>query len=98
MIKLDYLYYIYYLRSFNKSQYLSASKIKGIQDAKFKDLVKYAYYNVGYYRRLFDSQGIIPADIQTTEDIYKIPLTSREDLRGCSCSEVISQKQNIIIL
>lgn len=95
MIKLDYFYYIYYLRCLNKSQYLGPLKIKEIQDAKLKGLIKHAYCDVGYYRKLFEAKGITPADIQTIEDIYKIPITLREDLCAHHVCEVISQKQRI---
>lgn len=95
MVRLDYFYYIYYLSRLNKSQYLSASKIKAIQDAKLRELIKYTYRNVGYYKRLFDSKGISPADIQTREDICKLPITSREDLRNNPVSEIISQQQKV---
>ena len=58
-----------------------------LQDHRLRRLVSHAYHNVPYYRDLFDSAGISPADIRTTEDLPRIPLTSKEDLAGLPVSE-----------
>lgn len=41
-----------------------------------------AYRNVAFYRKRFDELGIAPEDIQSLEDMHKLPFTTREDLRA----------------
>jgi len=44
------------------------------QTEKLKALVKRVYDNTVFYRRRFDEAGIKPEDIQTLEDLQRIPL------------------------
>lgn len=49
-----------------------------------------AWANVPYYRRLFDRAGITPRDIRSLDDLPKIPITSKRDLRMCPPNDVLS--------
>ncbi|MCM2263909.1 MAG: phenylacetate--CoA ligase [Desulfuromonadales bacterium] len=40
-----------------------------------------AYKNVTCYRRKFDEMGIIPEDIQSLDDLRRLPFTAKEDMR-----------------
>lgn len=60
---------------------ISFSDIKDIQTELLKETVRHAYENSGYYRHRFISSGILPAHINNTEDIQKMPFTTREDLQ-----------------
>ena len=55
------------------------SEIKILQEKKLRALVAHAYANVTYYRELFDSKGIKPQDIRTTEDLGHLPITTKKD-------------------
>ena len=50
-------------------------KIKEIQLKRLKALVRRAYEKTAYYRRRFDEVGIKPDDIQTIDDLRKLPFT-----------------------
>lgn len=65
----------------SKSQYWSREKIDSFQNAKLRDLIIHAYSNVPFYRELFTDLGLKPEDIQTKEDLQKIPIITKEDLR-----------------
>ncbi len=91
---INYSYYLYSLYSLNKSQWLSIAEVKNIQNVKLKNLVKHAYANVVFYNKLFKKARITPNDIQTVEDIYKIPIISREELRASRLSEILSKRVN----
>ena len=44
-------------------------------------LIKHAYHNTSFYRRLYDRAGIKPEDIRTWEDFYRrVPFTDKPDL------------------
>ena len=59
----------------------SREKIKEIQLDNLKKCVKRVYEKVPLYKEKFDEAGITPDDIQTLEDLKKIPFTYKEDLR-----------------
>lgn len=71
-----------FLRELEKSQWLSSSEIKELQFRKLKNLLIHAYTNVPYYKRRFDNMRIAIDDIKSINDIGKLPLLSREDIRG----------------
>lgn len=59
----------------------SQEEIKRIQNEKIVKQVKHVYENVPYYRNLMDKKGVKPEDIQSTDDICKLPFLSKDDLR-----------------
>ncbi|MEG3224902.1 MAG: phenylacetate--CoA ligase [Methanobacteriales archaeon Met13] len=65
-----------------KAECMEIQEIKQLQLEKLQQVVKMTYENVPYYRKRFDDEGISPEDIQTLEDLEKIPLTTKADLRG----------------
>ena len=64
-----------------KAECMSAPEKQELQLKRLQDVVKRAYENVPYYRKRLDAAGITPEDIQTLEDIEKIPFTTKSDLR-----------------
>ncbi|MFP3910136.1 MAG: phenylacetate--CoA ligase family protein [Archaeoglobaceae archaeon] len=59
----------------------SQAKLLKEQWTALKETLEYAYDNVPFYRERFDRAGIIPSDIKTKQDLLKIPVTTKEDLR-----------------
>ena len=59
----------------------SREKIIEIQNEKIRKQVKHVYENVEYYRKLMDEKGVKPEDIQTIDDIKKLPFLTKADLR-----------------
>ncbi|MGN0485808.1 MAG: phenylacetate--CoA ligase family protein [Acutalibacteraceae bacterium] len=59
----------------------SREKIVEIQNEKIRKQVKHVYENVEYYRKLMDEKGVKPEDIQTIDDIKKLPFLTKADLR-----------------
>lgn len=49
---------------------------------KLKKMVHHAYEQVPYYTELFDKIGIKPKDIQTFDDLRKIPILTKEIARA----------------
>ncbi len=48
---------------------------------RLKATVERVYANVPFYRKTFEKSGIKPNDIQSLEDLKRIPFTRKEDLR-----------------
>ncbi|MDO4521736.1 MAG: phenylacetate--CoA ligase [Eubacteriales bacterium] len=59
----------------------SREEILALQNEKIKKQVKHVYENVEYYRKLMDEKGVKPEDIQSVEDIKKLPFLTKADLR-----------------
>ncbi|MBQ2615091.1 MAG: phenylacetate--CoA ligase [Clostridia bacterium] len=56
-------------------------QIEEIQLERLKHMVEKAYQNVPFYRKKFDEMGLKPSDIQTLEDVRKLPFTTKTDMR-----------------
>ena len=67
---------------FNKKmETLPRKKIKELQLKRLREIVHLVYENVPFYQRKFKELKITPADIETLEDICKLPFTTKDDLR-----------------
>lgn len=64
-----------------KEETLSRAEIEEIQLAKLKETVAYIYEKVAPYRKKMDDAGVKPEDIQTLEDLKKLPFTYKSDFR-----------------
>ena len=56
-------------------------EMKKLQSEKLVKQVKHVYENVAYYRDLMDKKGVKPEDIQSIDDLHKLPFLSKADLR-----------------
>lgn len=70
------------LNELERNQWLSQDELKNLQLNKIKKLVSYAYENVPFYRRRFDSIGLNPLDINSFEDFSDIPALTKDDIRN----------------
>ena len=59
----------------------SRAEIREVQNERLRETVQNAYENVDYYRERLDELGVTPEDIETVEDITKLPFTTKEDFR-----------------
>ena len=55
--------------------------LKKLQSERLINTVKSVYENVPYYKEKMDKAGVSPSDINRVEDIYKLPFTTKDDLR-----------------
>ncbi len=55
--------------------------MKKLQEERLREQVKHVYENVPYYKQLMDEKGLIPEDIQTLDDLKKLPFLTKTDLR-----------------
>ncbi len=64
-----------------KYEKMGADERKKLQSERLVALVKMVYEKVPFYKKKFDDAGITPADIQSVDDIHKIPFTTKAELR-----------------
>ncbi|MHC5674799.1 glycosyltransferase [Nostoc sp.] len=65
-----------------RTEWLSSKQIRELQIKRLKRLIHHAYYHVPYYRNAMESLGVKPSDIQTLDDITRLPLLSKTDVRS----------------
>ena len=58
-------------------------ELRKLQDERLKAQVKHVYESVPHYRQLMDEKGVKPEDIRGVDDLWKLPFTSKADLREC---------------
>ena len=60
---------------------MSREAMRELQSQRLKNLVKHVYENVKFYRDKMDELKLKPDDIQSIDDITKLPFTHKQDLR-----------------
>jgi len=66
---------------YEKSQWWNPTKLRELQEKKIRKMIRYAYNNVPYYRKIFKDINLQPEDIQKREDLAKIPVLTHQDVR-----------------
>jgi len=60
---------------------MSRDEMATMQSERLKDTVTRVYHKVPFYRKKMQEMGIEPGDINSIEDIAKLPFTTKQDLR-----------------
>ncbi len=55
--------------------------MRRLQTEKLKKQVQHVWDNVPYYRAKMEEKGVTPDDIQSVDDLHKLPFLSKADLR-----------------
>lgn len=55
--------------------------LEELQSRRLRAVVRQVYDNNAFYRRKFDELGLKPSDIRGVEDIGKLPMTDKADIR-----------------
>ena len=64
-----------------KIECASREQIRAWQDERLAKTVKRVYENVEFYRKKMDEAGVVPGDIQSLDDLHKLPFLTKDDLR-----------------
>ena len=74
---------------------LRAEKLTYLRERRLRAMVAHAYANVPYYRRLLDDTGVRPEEIRTEEDLTRLPITEKKDLRQLPVGDVVARGTEI---
>ena len=69
------------LEELERTQWWPRQEIMALQDERLGKLLRYAYDNVPYYRRVFEQRALKPNDIQSSRDLVKLPVLTRQLFR-----------------
>ena len=81
----------HYYMELKQSQWLTLEQMRELQERKLRRLVHHAYYHVPFYRQQFDANGITPDDIKTLDDLQKLPMLSKQDVRENLYFDLLSE-------
>lgn len=84
-----------YWEKIPKMNQWSRSEIRQWQSDRFKELVKDAYENTTYYRKLMDKMDLSPNDIKSIDDVKLFPVLTKELIKQ-NFSDMISKNADRI--
>lgn len=64
-----------------RSQWLAPGELQSLQRRKLARLLRHAYDNVPYYRRVFDERGLRPDDVRDFADLAALPILNKTVIR-----------------
>jgi phenylacetate-CoA ligase len=64
-----------------EAETMPREELSALQGERLRKQVERAYECVPFYRQTFEARGVHPPDIQTVEDIERLPFTTKEDFR-----------------
>lgn len=91
---------LYQVGTCYKNQHESREILQKIQLERLKYIVNYAYRESPLYREKFKKKGVDPSDIRTLDDIAKIPLVTKGEIKNAFPQGVIPHhftKDNCIV-
>jgi phenylacetate-CoA ligase len=65
-----------------KDQWKHYEELKREQERQLKVIINYSYDYVPFYNRLFDSLNLKPEDINKIEDLEKLPILTKSDIKS----------------
>lgn len=83
-----------YYESLHKTQWLSTSDMRELQNEKLRRLVRHAYRNVPYYRAQMQERGLRPEDIRGQEDLHKLPFLTKDLVRKHLYFDIMSENHD----
>lgn len=69
------------IKEFRKYDSIPRTGIISLQNNKLQRLIRHCYENVPYYTKLFDRLGLKPEDIQTREELIRLPILTKQMIR-----------------
>lgn len=75
-----------YWKQLEESQYRTTEELKTKQWDRLRHLLQFAYERNMFYRRRFESVGILPGDIRCVTDLKVLPVLSKREVRNAGLS------------
>ncbi len=69
------------MRYWSRVEVASRAEVRRIQLRRLKRVIRYVWSRSRFYRRKLRDAGVHPSDLRSLEDVRRIPLTGKEELR-----------------
>ncbi len=73
---------LYYLATAMRRVYWSRDRLQRYQERRLRSIVKNAYDNVPFYHRKIKEAGVDPKSVRKPEDLARLPILRKADLRN----------------
>ena len=70
------------LRAMERSQWLPADEFEALRLRRLRAFLTRIGKDVPYYRELFDELGFVPAELESIDELQRLPLTGKADIRA----------------
>ncbi|MFA9477758.1 phenylacetate--CoA ligase family protein [Phycisphaerales bacterium AB-hyl4] len=67
-------------------------QIRRIQWQRLRRLVTEAYLSIPYYRQRLDEAGVEPSDLQSLDDLHRLPVMTKADFQSADPRSLLSQR------
>ena len=74
----------------------SREEILALQNERLVKQVQHVWDNVPYYRKKMEEKGLTPADIQSVDDLHKLPFLTKDDLRECYPYGLLADRKSVV--
>jgi len=72
---------LWYCYELSRNERLGSVELKQLQERRLRGIIKHAYATVPLYKEKFDAAGINPDDIKSSDDLQKLPFTTKQEIR-----------------
>jgi phenylacetate-CoA ligase len=79
------------LRELEDTQWWSLSQLQDLQTKKLQKLVEHAYENVPFYRARLEERRLRPEDVQSVQDLTKLPILTKRDVKENSANALLAR-------
>ena len=78
-------------RSLLARQGVTRAEMDAFRDARLREIVRHAWEQVPYYRRMFEQQGVRASDIRCVADLSALPILSKKDLQALPAADITAR-------
>lgn len=71
-----------YTKALSRSYRFSPEELQAYQNNLLSKMVRHCYEHVPYYQETFQQLGLTPADVQTREDLHKLPIIDKKTVQA----------------
>jgi phenylacetate-CoA ligase len=82
IVRINGVQFVRHLLWLRRSQWWPASHLREFQARRIRQMVTHAYNESAYYREQFVSVGLPPEQVRGEEDLARLPLLTRADVRA----------------
>jgi phenylacetate-CoA ligase len=75
--------------------YWDEAKLQRFQEKRLRSVVDHAYCSVPFYHEKFKEVGVKPSDIRGLDDLRKLPIVRKSELKGTDAAKLVSAEFDI---
>lgn len=87
--------FLWYCFQLSRDQWLKLPELRRLQRKRLRAVLEHAYENVQLYHEKFDSAGVKPYDIDSVEDLSKLPFATKNEIKRGMPDKVIARGYDI---